>query len=88
MSAKLHICLIGNQAFSLVNFRGPLIADMVAAGHRVIALAPDYDESTREAVRALGAEPVSFSLSRTGMNPLQDIADMIRLAFMLRRLKT
>ncbi|MDH7597613.1 MAG: glycosyltransferase family 4 protein [Methanothrix sp.] len=87
MPKKLRICLIGNQAFSLVNFRGPLIADMVAAGHRVMALAPDYDESTRSAVRALGAEPVSFSLSRTGMNPLSDLLDMLRLAFLLRRLK-
>ncbi len=82
-----RITIVGNQAFSLVNFRGPLIADMVAAGHRVVALAPDYDEHTREAVRALGAEPLCFSLSRTGMNPLRDIIDMIRLTFMLRRLK-
>jgi len=87
VSSCFRVCLIGNQAFSLVNFRGPLIADMVAAGHRVIALAPDYDEGTRSAVRALGAEPVDFSLSRTGMNPMRDLLDMLRLAFLLRRLR-
>ncbi|VVB71508.1 Glycosyltransferase Gtf1 [uncultured archaeon] len=38
-------------------------------------------------MRALGAEPVDFSLSRTGMNPLRDLADMVRLALILRRQK-
>ena len=91
MSHKLisatRICIIGNQAFSLINFRGTLIEEMVAQGFDIIALAPDYDESTRNAVRALNAEPVDFSLSRTGMNPMQDIADMLRLAILLRKLK-
>jgi len=82
-----NIAIIGNQAFSLLNFRGPLIADMVRKGLKVFALAPDYDEAIRAAVRALGAEPVDFSLSRTGMNPVRDAADMLRLAFLLRRLK-
>jgi hypothetical protein len=87
MSGKIRLCLIGNQAFSLLNFRGPLIADMIARGHEVIALAPDYDEHTRAAVQALGAEPVSFSLSRTGMNPFRDLTDMLRLTLLLRRLR-
>lgn len=81
-----RICIIGNQAFSLINFRGSLIAEMTGKGANVFALAPDYDESTRAAIRALGAEPVDFSLSRTGMNPLRDMADMLHLAFLLRRL--
>jgi len=86
-ASSSRICLIGNQAFSLVNFRGPLIADMIARGHQVIALAPDYDDNTREAVKALGAEPVDYSLSRTGMNPLRDLTDTLRLALLLRRLR-
>jgi glycosyltransferase involved in cell wall biosynthesis len=86
-SLRLRLCIIGNQAFSLLNFRGPLIADMVKRGIEVFALAPDYDEATRAAVRALGAEPVDYSLSRTGMNPVKDAADMLRLALLLRRLK-
>lgn len=91
MSNELHsynrICIIGNQAFSLLNFRGLLIEDMARRGLDVIALAPDYHDDIREAIRNLGAEPVNFSLSRTGMNPLRDAADMIRLAVILRRLK-
>jgi len=84
---RLRICIIGNQAFSLLNFRGSLIADMIAKGIKVFAFAPDYDEDIRAAVRVLGAEPVDFSLSRTGMNPVKDATDMLRLAFLLRKLK-
>jgi glycosyltransferase involved in cell wall biosynthesis len=82
-----RICIIGNHASALLLFRGPLITDIVAKGHNVLAFAPDYDDSTRVEMRAIGAEPVSYSLSRTGMNPLRDAADMLRLVFLLRRLK-
>jgi glycosyltransferase involved in cell wall biosynthesis len=80
------LALIGNSAHSMINFRGALIADLVGAGLRVHALAPDYDEATRASVRALGAEPVDFSLDRAGMKPWRDLIDMVRLAATLRRL--
>lgn len=86
-SSSSRISIIGNQAFSLLNFRGPLILEMVKRGKEVFALAPDYDESTRAAVRAMGVVPVDYSISRTGMNPVRDAADMVRLALLLRRLK-
>lgn len=80
------LALIGNSAHSTINFRGPLIAALAAAGVRVHAFAPDHDEASRAAVRALGAEPVDFSLDRAGMKPWRDLADMICLAAALRRL--
>ncbi|MDD4446184.1 MAG: hypothetical protein PHN61_00755, partial [Methanothrix sp.] len=86
-TSRLCICIIGNQASSLLNFRGPLISFLIARGHEVSALAPDYDESTRAAVRLLGANPVDYSLSRSGMNPLRDIADMLRLVMLFRQRK-
>ncbi len=78
--------MISNQAGSLVNFRGPLIQAMVACGHEVLALAPDYDPRTRLAVKALGAEPVDYHLSRTGLNPFRDARDFVFLVRLLRRL--
>ena len=85
---NLHICIsiIGNQAGSLINFRESIIREMVMRDIRVLALAPDYDEANRDKVRAMGAQPIDFSLSRNGMNPLRDLADMMRLALLLRRL--
>lgn len=81
------IAIITSIAFSMANFRGPLIRRMISKGITVYALAPDYDEQTRAAVRALGAEPVDISLERTGLRPARDMADMVRLAGTLRRLR-
>ncbi|MDA3902775.1 MAG: glycosyltransferase family 4 protein [Desulfuromusa sp.] len=82
------ITIISIQAFSLVNFRGPLIQALVAAGARVYALAPDYDDETRQQVMALGAKPVDYNFARTGMNPLMDGFYTFKLALVLRRLRS
>lgn len=79
------IAIVSSQAFSLTNFRGSLIRELNSAGVTVIALAPDFDTQSRLAVRALGAEPVDYRLSRTGMNPLSDITDLVHLTLVLRR---
>ena len=85
---KTRSCaIVSNQAFSIINFRGPLILDLVAAGVKVYAFAPDYDEEMSQLVRKLGAVPINFSLARTGMNPFRDALDALRLAALLRRLR-
>ena len=81
------IAVVGNQAFSILNFRGPLIAELVARGHRVFAFAPDFSPETAGAVRDLGAEPVDFEMSRTGMNPIADLATFGDLHRAFRRLR-
>jgi glycosyltransferase involved in cell wall biosynthesis len=85
--APLRLGLITNQAFSISNFRGPLVRALVARGITVLALAPDYDETSRAAVRALGAEPIDSSMCRSGTNPLRDLLDLFRLARQLRGLR-
>ncbi len=82
-----RIAFITSQAFSLPNFRGPLISALVAKGIKVYALAPDYDDASRAGVLAMGAQPVDTSMSRAGMNPFQDVHDMWRLSRQLRSLK-
>jgi len=81
------VAFISSQAFSVYNFRGPLIRALVEKGIRVYALAPDFDDETRAAVAALGAEPIDVSLSRAGMNPLKDAADVLRISRLLRKMK-
>jgi len=63
------------------------MAEMLANDLEVFAFAPDFDDETRNAVQSLGATPVDYSLSRTGMNPLRDAMDMMYLARLLRQLK-
>jgi glycosyltransferase involved in cell wall biosynthesis len=80
------ITIVSSQAFSQINFRGPLIKKLVQSGNTVYALAPDFDDTLRRQINELGATPVDFSMSRTGMSPLLDISDTIRLAGLLRQL--
>jgi glycosyltransferase involved in cell wall biosynthesis len=80
------LAIISSQAFSLINFRGQLIADLVAKGTQVFALAPDYTDDLRLSIHALGAVPIDFHLTRTGMSPWRDLRDMLLLTMLLRRL--
>ena len=84
---NMRFALITSQAFSLSNFRGPLISALVRQGIQVLAIAPDYDAQSRASVRALGATPIDYSFSRTGMNPLVDAVNTIRLGLLLRQLR-
>jgi len=55
-------------------------------GHTVYALALDYDDNTRMQVTNLGAIPVDYKFSRTGLNPLKDFLDTYALSKQLKRL--
>lgn len=60
---------------------------MVHRGHEVLALAPDYDDRTQAKIKDLGAVPVDYRLSRTGLNPFRDIWDFFCLVRLLKRLR-
>ena len=80
-----RVMLLGSFAPSLVNFRGPLIGALRARGHEVLAAAPDMDEATAAALRALGAEPLSLPLSNASLNPLSLMRSLRLLRRLLRR---
>lgn len=82
----MQIALISNQAKSMINFRGPLIEELVRRGHKVLALAPDFEELTRSECEKLGARPVDFTMSRTGMNPFRELAAILELRRLLKTL--
>jgi len=80
------IAIITTQAFSLVNFRGPLIRTLTEQGIKVYALAPDFNDAFRAQILELGAEPVDYVLSRVSINPISDVVAVFRLAQLLNRL--
>jgi glycosyltransferase involved in cell wall biosynthesis len=86
-SGGANLALIAGQAFTLVNFRGTLIALLTSKGVSVYAFAPDYDEDSRAAIRALGARPMDYGVSRTGMNPILDLYETAKLSAQLRKLR-
>jgi glycosyltransferase involved in cell wall biosynthesis len=81
------LAILSSQAFSIVNFRGPLIEAMATKGVLVFALAPDYNDQNRDEVRKLGAIPIDISIRRAGFNPFIDLIDMFRLFAVLRKLQ-
>lgn len=77
-----HLLLLAPQARSLTNFRGPLIHDILAAGHKVSVGAPDIGDDQRSRLEAMGAEVHDTPLDRTGTGILADL----RYGAVLRRL--
>lgn len=65
---KILICL--NTAWNLVNFRGGLIRALVAAGHEVVAVAPD--DKYAAGLKALGCRFVPLHMENGGTNPVKD----------------
>lgn len=79
-----RVALFGSFAPSLINFRAPLIAEMVRRGHQVFGFAPAIDQETAAKLRALGATPVEVSLGRTSLNPVEALRTVRQLRAALR----
>lgn len=82
-----RVAILSNHAFSVVNFRLPLMRDIAARGHQVFALAPDFDAETVAALAADGITALPVSLSRTGLNPVTDLRDLIAMVRALKPLQ-
>ncbi|UVO51682.1 sugar transferase [Sphingomonas sp. SUN019] len=80
----MKIVVLASLAYSLVNFRGALLARMVAEGHEVVACAPDPAPPEAAALAKIGVRYVAVAMDRTGANPLQDLATLRRLVRLLR----
>ena len=74
-----------NSAWNLANFRARLIRDLVAAGYRVVTLAPD--DGHADAVRALGAGFMSIAVDSSGLSPVRDARLFLQYSSILRRLR-
>lgn len=81
------LVLLTSSANSLINFRFDFIKLCIEKGVAVIALAPDYDETTKNALNDIGCSTVPYKCKRTGMNPLVDLYHAIKLIFILKNLK-
>jgi glycosyltransferase involved in cell wall biosynthesis len=82
-----RVAFLCSNAASTGLFRGPLVADCVARGHRVYVFAPDYTPATKERISRLNAEPVDFRMDRTGANPVGELRVVLELTRLLRGLE-
>lgn len=78
-----RVVIIGNQGFSMLNFRGPLIEELNARGHQVVAFAPEMSAEIAAQLAERGALPIEFKLARTGLNVFADLASLMELRALL-----
>lgn len=81
----MKIIVIASLAYSLINFRGRLIAAMIDDGHEVVVCAPDHDPDIEARLKAMGATYLRMPMARAGMNPFVDIVTLAWLIRCLRR---
>lgn len=85
----MRFLLIAGYAESLINFRGPLLEALKQQGLDVHVAAPDLPSGnpTRLRLEAMGYNVHSIPLSRVGMNPVSDLAALISLWQLMRKIR-
>jgi glycosyltransferase involved in cell wall biosynthesis len=76
--------LLAHFAGYLLQFRSPLIAELVRRGYQTHVVVPGVTPAIDAGIRALGATAHELPLERTGLNPLADLATRRALAPTLR----
>lgn len=80
------IFVLGSFAESLVNFRGPLLSEMVKRGHQVMACAPEASSEIQNVLNAMG-EYQDVPIERAGLNPIKDFQTICKLFGLFRKIK-
>ena len=80
------IALIGTTGASFYGFRADLIKKLVKNKHQVYAFTSEYTDFCLEKIKALGAIPVPYQLSRGGLNPFADLASLIQLTRKIKKI--
>ena len=83
----MKFLIVGGIARSLVNFRGPLLKAMIAAGHEVVAAAGAQTVDVTTELQKMGVRFCPVPLARAGLNPLGDLKTLFALRALIRREK-
>ena len=81
----MKIALFANTDWYLYNFRLGLAQKLRAAGMEVVLVSPAGTYGDR--LRALGFHWEPISMSRRGFNPFREVATLVELWNLLRRLE-
>ena len=80
------VAVVAGLATSLINFREHLLRELIAAGYRVVALAP-ADAAVAARLMSFGVEFVPIRLTRASLNPFVDIRSLFELVRVLKKIK-
>ena len=81
------VLVVGSYAQALVNFRGPLLREMVRHGCDVSAAAPENDRDVIDSLKQLGVNYYSIKLDRNGLNPVNDLLTFFSLIILFKKVK-
>lgn len=87
MHHNKKIAFIGTTGSSFYGFRADIIRKLVADNQTVYAFTSEYTQKCLEKIRALGAIPITYQLSRGGLNPFADIQSFLQLKKLLRQIQ-
>ncbi len=84
-----HILIISSHAPSLINFRLPLIKELLGKGNKVSIATPKYkfSDDLQNQLTDLGVNINIFSLSRSGLNFFQDYKSFREISLILNNCK-
>ncbi len=83
----MKILVAGNFAKWLVNFRGGLLASLVAKGHDVYACAPDASDSVKTFLNEAGIVYLDIPLNRDKLNPAKELETFLAFVRLFQRIK-
>lgn len=83
----MKVLVLGSLAQSLVNFRGPLLEAMLAAGHEVAAWSGQPDDATLAWLHERRIDFQALPLARAQITPHRDLHLLLSLAHRIRRLR-
>lgn len=81
------IVFVGTTGASFYGFRADLIRTLVANGNIIYALTSEYTEQCLEKIKKLGAIPITYTLSRGGLNPFLDIKSLFELKKIINKIQ-
>ena len=81
--------LIASYPGSIISFRGALIQSLIASGAKVHVAAPGLyrGNSVHQSLEMMGVTPIGIPLKRTGTNLVSDLALLLRLYQLMRRIR-
>lgn len=68
----MRVAVIGGVADMLVKLRGPLLSDLAARGHQVVACGVAATKEMRQKIESFGASYRELRLNPTSLNPIND----------------
>jgi glycosyltransferase involved in cell wall biosynthesis len=81
------IILVGTTASNLYGFRKDFILSCLRQGYEVYAFVSEYNDYWLENIRNIGAIPITYQLSRGGLNPFKDIYSIYQLSKKIKKIK-